>query len=35
MATQSLHWGFVVIVFLAILSLQASASTDDPDGKSS
>uniref|UniRef100_A0A6N2N3Z5 Leucine-rich repeat-containing N-terminal plant-type domain-containing protein n=1 Tax=Salix viminalis TaxID=40686 RepID=A0A6N2N3Z5_SALVM len=31
MATQSLHWGFVVIVFLAILSLQASASTDAPD----
>ncbi|KAJ6743049.1 LEUCINE-RICH REPEAT TRANSMEMBRANE PROTEIN KINASE 1-LIKE PROTEIN [Salix viminalis] len=31
MATQNLHWGFVVIVFLAILSLQASASTDAPD----
>lgn len=35
MANQRLHWGFVVIVFLAILSLQASASTDASDGKSS
>ncbi|KAH8504959.1 hypothetical protein H0E87_012266 [Populus deltoides] len=31
MASQRLHWGFVVIVFLAILSLQASASTDASD----
>ncbi|KAL9399709.1 hypothetical protein Peur_008670 [Populus x canadensis] len=31
MASQRLHWGFVVIVFLAILSFQASASTDASD----
>jgi hypothetical protein len=34
MPNQRLHSCFTVIVFLAILALQACASTNPPDGKS-